>query len=124
MNFTGLRSKINQSFVQEIKKLDEIDTMLITKFFNGDQTAYKKSLDDACYETIHWSDIEISNKVYPEFEDLALLLIVRQIGYLPPRHKTLSIEPFLRTLIHSYRIGQIQFADMIKEAQLYLNYIK
>ncbi len=68
-------------------------------------------------ETIGWDNITLSTTVFPELEQQAKDTIERCLGYLPSLHHTISFEPYIRSLIHQFRHGQITKTAFYQEIQ-------
>ncbi len=63
-----------------------------------------------------WDDFKDSAEILPQYSEEARQQIQKHLGYIPEQVIILPHEPFLRTLIHSYKSGSIsekEFNDSV-----------
>lgn len=84
--------------------------------FGGDEEAALENRVRARSDTIYWQDMVEALTILPDLETAAHQLIVDYLGYLPPERTRYEFEPFIRTLIHTQRQGQVSESEF--DAQL------
>ncbi|GAB3515805.1 hypothetical protein [Emticicia fontis] len=104
--------------------MDDDEKQWIQDVFNGDLEAYQVHYKHSTSDLIYWEDLELSWKVYPELEVEIKLLIKKRLGYLPHPTVTIPFEPFLRSLYHSFRLGQLNEADFYVQADEHIKLIR
>ena len=75
-------------------------------------------------EFIHWSDMEVSAKCYPQRRNEALAWIRSSLLYLPPQHVFQPHLTFIQSLIENEAMGVITNDTFLKEIEIHLTNIR
>lgn len=84
----------------------------------GDKDACYWEMKRGLHWAVSWKKLLASAQVYPEFENDAIELIERRLGYIPVYSVLMPFIPYLHTLFAKYREGKLtdhQFQEQGEE---------
>lgn len=95
----------------------------LLKYYKGDVELLKADVKWGNRYVMWWDDIVEQSEIHPQYSEEAKDEIIKYLGYKTEEAITLPHEPFIRTLIHSYKQGSLsetQFNDAVASQVMHI----